>query len=78
MFESFEEGDEIAWWSDSHGKGVASDHPDARRRTGAVVGVYRHREDEARIAACIVLCTGLLGTYQVTIRPDYGHQPERI
>lgn len=68
----FEPGDPVAWWDDGHGRGAEPDHPGARRHSGVVAAVYRDPADDTRIAAYVVTCRGLTGSYLVTVRPDHG------
>ncbi|WP_280429720.1 hypothetical protein [Nocardia brasiliensis] len=75
MFEHLKVGDSIMWWTDAHDRGVEPDHPDARRRTGTITNVYRHPRDNDRVVALGVQCSGLLGSYGATVRPDYNHRP---
>ncbi|MFD8104350.1 hypothetical protein ACFV24_32935 [Nocardia fluminea] len=75
-FEQFVVGDRIAWWSDSHGRGLEPDAPGAKQGTGTVFAVVRDRNGEGTVAALIVKCSGVLGSYQYVVRPDYGHRPK--
>ncbi|MGY4103798.1 hypothetical protein ACW2Q0_30200 [Nocardia sp. R16R-3T] len=70
-------GDRVAWWSDTHGRGVAAEDPAARRRTGVIVQVHRSPTDDSRVIAYGVACHSTLGEYLVTLRPDYHHRPTR-
>ncbi|MEV0551184.1 hypothetical protein AB0H98_30650 [Nocardia salmonicida] len=75
-FELFVVGDRIAWWADSHGRGLEPEAPGARQGTGTVRGVIRDRVGEGPAVALIVDCQGILGSYQYVVRPDYGHRPK--
>lgn len=72
----FEVGDEIAWWDDTHGRGIDPDDPAARRYTGVVTAVHPDPADPGRAVAYSVVCSGLLGEYMSTVRLDLGHRPE--
>ncbi|MBF6333550.1 hypothetical protein [Nocardia transvalensis] len=74
-FGAFAPGDEIAWWTDAHGRGVAPDHPEAVRRTGTIFQVHRSQSDASRVVAYSVERHSPLGAYLAIVRSDYHHRP---
>ncbi|KZM72221.1 hypothetical protein [Nocardia terpenica] len=76
MFDKLAVGDSVAWWADSHGRGVEAHDPKAVLRSGRVVSVHHHPTEPNRVVACLVECRApAAGVYIATIRPDQGHQP---
>jgi hypothetical protein len=75
---SFSVGDAITWWTDSHGQGLPPDDPEAVRRTGTITRVHQDPSDDSRVVAYSVECQGVLGSYVVTVRPDWHHQPTLV
>lgn len=75
MFDKFAEGERIAWWSDSDGRGVEPGDPNGMRIVGTIVSVHRNPKDDAHIVAYSVECATKIGRYMAVVRPDYGHHP---
>ncbi|WP_019925295.1 hypothetical protein [Nocardia sp. BMG111209] len=74
-FERLAVGDEIAWWEGEYGRGAAPHQTGAERLTGVVAVLHRNRA--GRVVAAFVDCRATIGgAFNVTIRPDLGHQPE--
>ncbi len=62
----------IGAWS----RGLEQDHPDALPRTGTVVSVHRHPDDQARVVACLAECRSpAAGVHIAAARPDLDHRP---
>lgn len=76
--EQFAVGDRIVWWSHPHDdRGLAPDHPDARRRSGVVDAVLRSRVDDAVIGYSVRRRSALAGTWLTTVILGRGHRPTR-
>ena len=76
--EDLQAGERVVWWVDGHGRGLAPDHPDARRREGVIDQPIPHPLYPSMVIAYSVKCAGgVSGTYLVMLRPDHGHEPKR-